>query len=270
MMKLRSKLLVSFTSMSLLIVGLGIFSVLKLTHMAEADRELYMRATVPMKDLASIVENFQKVRIVAKEIAWADNTALLQSKLKTFDELSLQIDAHMTNVEASIFSENGLEILGNYKKARAAYSAAVVQIIDNAKEQNLKAAQDVLSREEPAVADKYQSAVNALVDRKVVMSRSISDANSALAASSTLYMGCLVALGFVLSIGLGLLLIRSVTKQLGEDPGYLHEVAEKIADGDLTTDFFTGRSNWGVFGALGIMQKHSSTNLAFRRVCLTA
>ena len=262
-MKLRSKLLVSFTIISLLIVGLGIFSVLKLTHMAEADRELYTRATVPMKDLISITEHFQKVRIVTKEIAWAESAESLQRHLAVFDALRRDIDAYMKNVEESIFSESGLKVLASYKDARAAYSAAVMQIVDNAKNQNLKAAQDVFLREEPAVADKYQAAVNALVDRKVVMSRSISDANSELAASSTLYMGCLVALGFVLSIGLGLLLTRSVTKQLGEDPGYLHEVAEKIADGDLATDFFTGRSNWGVFGALGIMTETLKNKLGF-------
>ena len=66
----------------------------------------------------------------------------------------------MKNVEESIFSESGLKVLANYKDARAAYSAAVMQIVDNAKNQNLKAAQDVFLREEPAVADKYQSAVN--------------------------------------------------------------------------------------------------------------
>ena len=126
-MKLWMKLLLSFTVTSLIIVVLGIFSVLNLNRMADADRELYRRATVPMKDLISITEHFQKVRIVVKEIALAEDVSTIQPKLKTFDELRLEIDEHMKNVEDSILSKSGLQILENYKKVRNEYNTVVMR-----------------------------------------------------------------------------------------------------------------------------------------------
>ena len=262
-MKLWMKLLLSFTVTSLIIVVLGIFSVLNLNRMADADRELYRRATVPMKDLISITEHFQKVRIVVKEIALAEDVSTIQPKLKTFDELRLEIDEHMKNVEDSILSKNGLQILENYKKVRNEYNIVVMRIIDSAKNNGSAVAQEIFAQCEFSEADKYQKAVNDLVDRKEFMAKSLSDANSELASSSTFYMSLFVGVGLILSMFLGLLLTRNIIQQLGEDPGYLHEVAEKIAQGDLTTDFFMGKSQLGVFGALRVMTETLKNKLGF-------
>ena len=262
-MKLWMKLLLSFTVTSLIIVVLGIFSVLNLNRMADADRELYRRATVPMKDLISITEHFQKVRIVVKEIALAEDVSTIQPKPKTFDELRLEIDEHMKNVEDSILSKNGLQILENYKKVRNEYNIVVMRIIDSAKNNGSAVAQEIFAQYEFSEADKYQKAVNDLVDRKEFMAKSLSDANSELASSSTFYMSLFVGVGLILSMFLGLLLTRNIIQQLGEDPGYLHEVAEKIAQGDLTTDFFMGKSQLGVFGALRVMTETLKNKLGF-------
>ena len=262
-MKLWMKLLLSFTVTSLIIVVLGIFSVLNLNRMADADRELYRRATVPMKDLISITEHFQKVRIVVKEIALAEDVSTIQPKLRTFDELRLEIDEHMKNVEDSILSKSGLQILENYKKVRNEYNIVVMRIIDSAKNNGSAVAQEIFAQCEFSEADKYQKAVNDLVDRKEFMAKSLSDANSELASSSTFYMSLFVGVGLILSMFLGLLLTRNIIQQLGEDPGYLHEVAEKIAQGDLTTDFFMGKSQLGVFGALRVMTETLKNKLGF-------
>ena len=46
-----------------------------------------------------------------------------------------------------------------------------------------------------------------------------------------------VAAGIVIAVLLGLLITSSVMKQLGEDPSFIQEIAEKISEGDLRIDF---------------------------------
>jgi len=60
----------------------------------------------------------------------------------------------------------------------------------------------------------------------------------------TLVILCLAAL---MGTGIAIVLIRSVMAQLGEDPGYLAEVAGKIAGGDLNVAFRPQKTQGGVY-----------------------
>ena len=62
-----------------------------------------------------------------------------------------------------------------------------------------------------------------------------------------------IALGFILSVGQGIMLTRAVMQQLGEDPGYLAEVAGKIAGGDLNVAFRQQKRQGGVYHVLQSM-----------------
>ncbi len=53
-------------------------------------------------------------------------------------------------------------------------------------------------------------------------------------ASGQMYTASAVAL--VLLLGLGLLILRGILRQLGGDPGYAAEIVRRVADGDLTAE----------------------------------
>jgi len=85
-------------------------------------------------------------------------------------------------------------------------------------------------------------------------------ANEALAAAATYQSGRTVALSILIlaalcSAGVALFLIRSVMSQLGEDPGYLAEIAGKIAGGDLNVSFRAQKKEGGVYHVMqGMVQ----------------
>ena len=54
----------------------------------------------------------------------------------------------------------------------------------------------------------------------------------------------------LLGVGVCLIIIRGVNKQLGEDPGYLHNIASRIAAGEMDIRFKEHRGDGGVFAVL--------------------
>ena len=60
----------------------------------------------------------------------------------------------------------------------------------------------------------------------------------------------LIAAALLAAIAFASMIIRGVTKQLGEDPGYLHHVASEVAAGQLDLTFKPYAGDGGVYGVL--------------------
>ena len=60
----------------------------------------------------------------------------------------------------------------------------------------------------------------------------------------------LIAAALLAAIAFASMIIRGVTKQLGEDPGYLHHVASEVAAGQLDLRFKPYAGDGGVYGVL--------------------
>ena len=78
---------------------------------------------------------------------------------------------------------------------------------------------------------------------------------SAVDAEASYEQGKLLTISLIIAVMLAatavsILIIRGVTKQLGEDPGYLHYVASEIAGGQLDLAFKPYSGDGGVYGVL--------------------
>ena len=71
-MTLQNKLISCFMAISGITIFVGMFAVLQVKDIEYADARLYEKATAPMKDLISITENFQKIRIAIQNLAIDD------------------------------------------------------------------------------------------------------------------------------------------------------------------------------------------------------
>ncbi|MCH5144524.1 methyl-accepting chemotaxis protein [Desulfovibrio sp. UIB00] len=78
---------------------------------------------------------------------------------------------------------------------------------------------------------------------------------SAVDAEASYEQGKLITISLIIAVmlaatAISILIIRGVTKQLGEDPGYLHYVASEIAGGQLDLAFKPYSGDGGVYGVL--------------------
>ena len=69
---------------------------------------------------------------------------------------------------------------------------------------------------------------------KLEQGRLLAQKNAELADSSSYLLYVALGAGILLSIAMGILLIRNIMRQLSEDPGYLAEVAGEVAQRQQT------------------------------------
>jgi methyl-accepting chemotaxis protein len=73
---------------------------------------------------------------------------------------------------------------------------------------------------------------------------------------------CILAGATLLGVAICIIIIRGVSRQLGEDPGYLHEVASRIAGGEMDIQFKAHQGDGGVFAVLKLMVTNLKQKIA--------
>ena len=251
--RLQTKLIVGFVLSSLMTLAVGVFAVVELHKVNDADTILYERATVPMRDLLRLAVGFQRVRVNMQGIVGASTEAEVQQRIATIEKLRKEIDESSKAVEKTLISDEAKRIIEEYKVHRASFRQMTDRVIKLKTSGDTKGAEDVLDGEAQKVSDQYQNAINRLVASKEEQGHLLAQSNNDLAGFSTKMIFAAIALGFVLSVGQGIMLTRAVMQQLGEDPGYLAEVAGKIAGGDLNVAFRQQKRQGGVYHVLQSM-----------------
>ena len=248
--RLQTKLITGFVLSSLVTLAVGVFAVIELHKVNEADTVLYERATVPMKDLLRLSVGFQRIRVNMQGIVGASTETEVQQRIAQIERLRKEIDESSTAVEKTLISDEAKRIVEEYKVHRAAFRQMTDKVIKLKTSGDSQRAEDFLDGEGQTLANQYQDAINRLVKSKEEQGHILAEKNNNLASFSTKMIFLAIALGFFFSVGMGILLTRAVMKQLGEDPGYLAEVAGKIAGGDLNVAFRPQKRQGGVYHVL--------------------
>ncbi len=248
--RLQTKLIVGFVLSSLVTMVVGGFAVVELNKVNTADTVLYERATVPMRDLLKLAVGFQRIRVNLQGIVGASTEEEVKQRIATVEKLRKEIDESSRAVEKTLISDEAKRVIEEYKVHRAAFRQMTDRVIKLKTAGDSKGAEDILDGEGDAVAARYQDAINRLVKSKEEQGHLLAESNNQLADFSTKTIFVAIMIGFILSVGQGVMLTRAVMQQLGEDPGYLAEVAGKIADGDLNVAFRPQKRQGGVYHVL--------------------
>ena len=251
--RLQTKLIVGFVLSSLMTLAVGMFAVIELHKVNDADTVLYERATVPMRDLLRLSVGFQRIRVNMQGIVGATNNEEIQQRIAQIERLRKEIDDSSKAVEKTLISDEAKRVIAEYKTHRATFRQMTDRIIKLKVSGDSKGAEDILDGEAQKISDQYQDAINRLVKSKEEQGHLLAQSNDDLAGFSTKMIFAAIALGFILSVGQGIMLTRAVMQQLGEDPGYLAEVAGKIAGGDLNVAFRPQKRPGGVYHVLQSM-----------------
>ncbi|MDP2847516.1 MAG: methyl-accepting chemotaxis protein [Humidesulfovibrio sp.] len=245
--KLRTKLLASFLLISLVVVAIGAFGIVKLKHVNAADTLLYQQATLPLAEIGEISTTLQRLRLNMVELVDAntdDAKAFGQKQVRTFRE---KITADLNHFDTYQLSDDERKLMQEMKTAKEEFYHLADKVLELDASNKQEQARALLFTEGRTAARAMQAAVDKMIAAKSQQAKTISDSNDAHAKAAEKLTYVLMALGFFASITFGLLLVRSVMAQLGEDPGYLAEVAGKIAGGDLNVAFREQDKKGGVY-----------------------
>ncbi|MDR3639817.1 MAG: methyl-accepting chemotaxis protein [Humidesulfovibrio sp.] len=252
--QLRTKLLISFLLVSLLTLFVGFVGSSKINDVKNNDRRLYEEVTVPLTQVADVATAFQRMRVNAvvavnhrDEAELAEAVSSIQQHRTTVRDALLRFDkTPLTNEERQAYNN----LLSVQEEYRGSLNTVLAYAQADKKDEALK----LLQGDARATARRYQDAIDKLQDAMTGNAQATSLQNQREAQSATTMMYAAMAFGFLASVVLGLLLTRDVMAQLGEDPGYLHEVAKKLSGGDLDGPFRPHKTEGSVYALmLGIV-----------------
>jgi len=244
---LRTKLLTSFLCVALLTLLIGIIGTTRIHKLDANDMKLYERVTVPLGDISDVSTAFQRIRVNLLVATHAKDKAQLDDAVKSIAKFQGIIAPAVDSFGKTLLTDDGRKMYAELLDARKEYDAIIEKVLSMAAAGQEAEATAFMQGDARKVSSRYQDAIDKLMDAKTVQGKLISGENSQEASSAAMLMYVIMGVAFVASVLLGLLLTRSIMDQLGEDPGYLAEVAGKIASGDLHVVFKPQKKEGGVY-----------------------
>ncbi|MDS1141151.1 methyl-accepting chemotaxis protein [Pusillimonas sp. SM2304] len=237
------------------IIGVvGLYSLQQVHRMAE---QMYGREIVGMRAAADARGS---VIAVGRDIRSAI-VAEPQHRQAYIDAVKSDFSVIYTNfdrLKGLFVTESGLATVGQARSNVEAYEKAVNSVIGTLSSQAADSAEQarlLLTSQAAPLGDKAVDGMYQLVDRKQSDSSALDQRIKRVYDSASLTMIGLTAVGVIIAFLLGWLITRSLTRQLGGEPGAAARVANAIARGDLSGRIDTSRANDGsVIHAMSVMQ----------------
>ena len=209
-----------------------------------------MNITVPLGEISDIAVSFQRVRINLRDVVESTDDAEVAASRETIKQLSARITEQLNAFEKTIVSDEGRKAFAELVQARKDYVQILTKVLDLDAAGKDEDAKQLIVGEGKKAAFLYQSMIDKLVESKKYQGALVGKQNGETIKTATQIMVGLVAVGVLASIGMGVLITRDIMAQLGEEPGYLAEVAGKIASGDLNVAFRPQKRQGGVYHVL--------------------
>mgnify|MGYP003149546480 CR=1 FL=1 len=227
---LRSKLLLAFGSMAVVIAATCLVSIWLVQEVDEGADEMYDNMTVPLAQLAQLNEDYQRIRINLRDMVFARSQEEEDAFAETIYELAASIDETSRAFEERIGSDEMKEAYDEFDTARAIFVEERDNVMALAREGGREA--DAIALLFGASMEKAQATMAALRTVKEMKLRHAEerrDLNNAVAERARLIMTIALVLGFALAIAMGLFIARMIARPVAALAG----AAGRAAAGDL-------------------------------------
>lgn len=226
---LKTKLICGFVFVALIGGLIGIWGILKIKEINDADTRLYERMTVPISQLAHISTDFQRVRVNCRDMIDAEDPAKIQYFANRIKELSEEITRNAAEYEKTLFSQEGREMFQRFTEARKIYRTHLAQMTDLALANKDGEARAILVGEGAKSSRQEQNIINEMVASKIKFAKQTANDNTATADSATWITIGITCFGVGVSLFFGIYLALSITRPLNRVIGGLTDGSDQVA-----------------------------------------
>lgn len=242
-MTVAMRLISGFLVCSLLAIIVGGVGLYNMNKINEAADKMYQQellglshvkeANIGLISQARGVRNF----LIAQTTAGIDAAPYLEAVKKYRVETRENID----QAKPLFLTAEGKAKFSELESAYSAATSEMDKVLEMAKQeeaaglnQQERKSAEYAMKTSRAAADKADDLMAALSRIKEANAKKASDDTTMLYATSRTLMLTVLGISVLMGIGLGLLISRSLTKQLGGEPAYAADILSRIAGGDMT------------------------------------
>jgi methyl-accepting chemotaxis protein len=234
-MKLGTKLLAGFLGVAVVAAAIGTLGIVNMRRINAMDTFMYEKATLPLIDLNALTSRTDRIvaAIDKRLIGVIDDRALNA----IIQEQSAQVAKSIEHYKTTYLNDQDRSDFETLLAKRDAGRAELLKLIDSLAKNDMAGALTIRRASFEKAFSEFYLLLDSVLANNVEAAKAISDGNTATSGRAILIMILIVALGFLVAVAVGILLARSVTRQLGTEPAAIKEIAERMARGDLDIDF---------------------------------
>jgi|GEM_PF-783571 len=250
---LGAMLVSGFAIVSLAAVGIGAYGIASMGAIDAADRFLYEKATAPMAQLVAMTKSFQRQRIALRDSMDAPTAGAAAAAIAEGRAQGDSVAKAAAELEASVATGSGGELLASLKKAVQRYDAAFDAIGKAYGRGDKAAVASLMAGEGKAAAEAEQETIDAIVKTKIAYAKSVADSNEARGAATARWMISLLAAITAIGLGVAISITRRVTRSVGGEPAEIAAIADEVALGGLSMDLGDAEDSSGIRRSLAGM-----------------
>ena len=238
-MKVGTRLIAGFLTLSILgavVAAIGIYNMSQMN--ARTDR-LYTRELLGISYVKEANINLVVIGRALRNVLLASSDKDRDAAIASIAQARTELHANLDKARGLFFSEQGKRSFAEVDRGMQEYEALVEEVTRRALADGLqqeRSAVDYLLLTVAPKANELDSRMSSLTRIKERNAEEAAQDASALYESSRAMMLMLVLGSAAFGVGLGVLITRSLTRQLGGEPAYASDIAGRIAAGDLSVD----------------------------------
>ncbi|MEW9899050.1 methyl-accepting chemotaxis protein [Chitinivorax sp. PXF-14] len=236
-LKLGSKLLVAFVLSSMLTLIIGAWGVINIQRVGEGGESIYVTNLLAISNLGRANVNMvASARTVVRMMSQAADPEGLNASVSRYEGYNEKTNKFWDLYLKTEPSANEVRWREEFKVMQADYlkmSDNAIKLIRGGQEQE---ATKLINGDLRILIGKIDKVFDEIATDNEKQAEDANQQNSKMVSSVRLLTIVAVLIAFGLSIALGILLARIVTRQVGGEPEYAVDLLQRIAEGDLTVD----------------------------------
>jgi len=261
-LKLSTKLILAFGLLVLLQMGGNITSLFLLGNINTDVTDLANNWLPSVDKISQVDHQFQTIRRWEILHVLSTDDGGMQNYETRIAKDKIDMEKSMTIYAKLISSKDEEQIYKHFLKELDSYWDISKKMLDLSRRNENEAAKKLVEGESRAVFNTALGELQKLIElNKKGAVNSADQGNQAYTQGHIVLISLLVG-ATLLGIIVCVLLLRGVTRQLGEDPGYLYEVASRIAAGEIDLAFKEHQGDGGVFAVLKQMVANLKTKIS--------
>ena len=229
-LKIGTRLTLAFAVVLFLLLSNGILSMMMIRNLSNDVGTLATDRMPKIETAQNIIDNVNIAARALRNIYIDSRQETQTAELKRIADSREVISSNIQQLQQTVKSEKGKQILAEVVEARSRYTEQVDGYIEKASKGQLDAAREMLLTTVREVQKSYFSAVQNLITYQLDTAKETAKtAKDSAARSQMLTIGVLIA-ACIISTILGIFIIRSITGPVQKTVA----LAKSLAQGDLT------------------------------------
>jgi methyl-accepting chemotaxis protein len=238
-MKVSTRLTLGFLAVVVLgaiVAGIAIYN---MTQMNERAKRMYQKELLGISYVKEANLDLVYVGRALRGAMLASTEEQRGKTLANVDKYKQMLQENLDKARPLFYTEDGKRSFAETETQLHDYEGAIAELVKRMKAEPLEQKRDSVDYLFDTFMPKTQvidDRMTELANAKEKLAQETNLYNKGAYESSRATMLSLVALSALAGIGFGVLITRSLTRQLGGEPAYAAEVAGRIAAGDLSTE----------------------------------